>query len=97
GNVGTNGLDEESAHPYIESLVVREFSAISSNWRSGETAQHYLERWNVQLVAEARALPTMAGQELASRVTCGTSYRWTHGAVDMEALTAAQTAATSPA
>jgi len=128
--VGTNGLDEESAHPYIESLVVREFSAISSNWRSGETAQHYLERWNVpvvwdvdtralvrhlrtvgalrgvvstdgappdQLVAEARALPTMAGQELASRVTCGTGYRWTHGAVDMEALTAAHTAATSPA
>jgi len=41
-----------------------------------------------KLIAEARALPTMAGQELASRVTCGERYRWTHGAVDMDALTA---------
>jgi carbamoyl-phosphate synthase small subunit len=30
----------------------------------------------------------MAGQELASRVTCGERYRWTHAAVDMDALTA---------
>src|SRR5208282_1259370 len=41
-----------------------------------------------KLIAEARALPTMAGQELASRVTCGEGYRWTHGAVDIDALTA---------
>ncbi len=34
GNVGTNLDDEESPVPHIESLVVREFSAISSNWRS---------------------------------------------------------------
>ena len=116
--MGANAFDEESAHPYIESLVVREFSPISSNWRCGETAQQYLERWNVpviwdidtralvrhlrtvgalrgvvstdgaaaeQLIAEARALPTMAGQELASRVTCADRYSWSRGAVNVDA------------
>jgi carbamoyl-phosphate synthase small subunit len=34
GNYGTNQADNESARPYIEGLIVREFSAISSNWRS---------------------------------------------------------------
>ena len=29
-----------------------------------------------QLIAEARALPTMAGLELASRVTCAETYPW---------------------
>ncbi|MGC0774589.1 MAG: carbamoyl-phosphate synthase domain-containing protein, partial [Candidatus Acidiferrum sp.] len=33
GNVGANLDDEESSRPYIESLIVREFSQISSNWR----------------------------------------------------------------
>jgi len=117
--VGTNALDEESPHPYIESLVVREFAPVASNWRSGETTQQYLERWNVPviwdidtralvrhlrtvgalrgvvstdgtaadaLIAEAKALPAMAGQELASRVTCGERYAWTEGAVDVDAL-----------
>ena len=115
--MGANPLDEESTHPYIESLVVREFSAIASNWRSGESAQQYLERsgvpviWDIdtralvrhlrtvgalrgvvstdgapaeQLIAEARALPTMAGQELAGRVTCKTRYHWAEGAVEID-------------
>ncbi len=34
GNYGTNQADNESAKPYIEGLIVREFSPISSNWRS---------------------------------------------------------------
>jgi carbamoyl-phosphate synthase small subunit len=34
GNYGTNHADNEAAKPYIEGLIVREFSAISSNWRS---------------------------------------------------------------
>ena len=37
-----------------------------------------------QLVAEARALPTMAGQELAGRVSCAKSYGWAKGSVDFE-------------
>jgi carbamoyl-phosphate synthase small subunit len=122
GNVGTNSEDEESAKPYIEGLVVREFSALSSNWRSSESAQQFLERQNVpviwdidtralvrhlrevgalrgmvstdgasekELIAEARAIPTMAGQELASRVTSRKSYEWSRGSIDLAAPIAA--------
>jgi carbamoyl-phosphate synthase small subunit len=118
GNVGANLEDEESARPYIEALIVREFSPLASNWRSSESAQQYLERYGVpviwdldtralvrhlrdvgalrgvvstdgspaqRLVAEARALPTMAGLELAGRVTCAKSYGWTQGSIDLAA------------
>jgi carbamoyl-phosphate synthase small subunit len=104
--------------PHIESLVVREFSAISSNWRSSESAQLYLTRhripvlWDVDtralvrhirkvgalrgvlatdgtpadlLIAEARALPSMAGQELASRVTADQQYAWDKGCIELTA------------
>jgi len=116
GNVGTNGDDEESGKPYIEALVVREFSPLASNWRSNETAQQYLERhgvpviWDIdtralvrhlrdagalrgvvatdgspadKLIAEARALPTMAGQELASRVSSAKKYDWAGGSIEL--------------
>ena len=129
GNVGTNPEDTESSKPYIEALVVRDFSPIASNWRSSEEAQQYLERYGVpviwdvdtralvrhlrqagalrgivstdgtdeeQLVAEARALPTMAGQELASRVTSPTAYVWSQGSIDLaEPLAVAAGASTS--
>ncbi len=116
GNVGANVEDEESSRPYIESLIVREFSQVSSNWRSAETAQLYLNRhkipviWDIdtralvrhirnvgalrgivstdgtpaeQLIFEAKQLPSMAGQELASRVTCGKPYGWDKGSVEV--------------
>ncbi len=38
-----------------------------------------------QLIAEARALPTMAGQELAGRVTTARQYEWTKGSIDLAA------------
>ena len=114
GNVGSNIDDEESPKPYIEGLVVREFSALASNWRSTETAQKYLERhgvpviWDMDtralvrhlrqfgalrgmvatdetpaeaLIVEAKALPTMAGQELASRVSSAKKYEWKEGSI----------------
>lgn len=127
GNVGANLDDEESPKPYIEALVVREFSPLASNWRSSESAQQYLERhgvpviWDLdtralvrhlrevgalrgmvatdgtaaeQLIAEARALPTMAGQELAGRVTTARKYEWTTGSIDLAApISLAATAA----
>ena len=127
GNVGVNSDDDESVKPYIEGLVVREFAALSSNWRSTESAQQFLERhgvpviWDVdtralvrhlrdvgalrgiistdgasekELIAAARALPAMAGQELASRVTCRKSYEWSRGSIDLAApIAAAATAA----
>jgi carbamoyl-phosphate synthase small subunit len=116
GNVGANRDDEESPKPYIEALIVREFSPLASNWRSNETAQRYLERHHVpviwdldtralvrhlrkvgalrgvvatdgtpaeKLIAEARALPTMAGQELASRVTAPNRYEWNRGSIEI--------------
>src|SRR5438270_12263405 len=43
GNYGTNPDDNEASRPYIEGLVVREFSRISSNWRSHEVADEYLQ------------------------------------------------------
>ncbi len=118
GNVGANPQDEESSRPYIEALIVREFSLLASNWRASETAQAYLERHNVpvvwdidtralvrhlrevgalrgviatdgtaaeRLIEHARALPTMMGQELASRVTCARSYVWNRGSIDLAA------------
>jgi carbamoyl-phosphate synthase small subunit len=126
GNVGANCDDEESAKPYIEALIVREFSALSSNWRSSESAQQYLDRhgvpviWDLdtralvrhlrelgamrgvlstdgaaaeELIAEARALPTMAGRELASRVSAAKKYDWTYGSIDLAAPVARSTAA----
>ncbi|HZP33052.1 MAG TPA: glutamine-hydrolyzing carbamoyl-phosphate synthase small subunit [Candidatus Acidoferrales bacterium] len=114
GNVGTNADDQESQRPFIEALVVREFSPLASNWRSTETAQQYLERhripviWDLdtralvrhirkmgalrgivatdgtpaeRLVEEARAVPSMGGLELASRVSCEKPYRWEKGSI----------------
>jgi carbamoyl-phosphate synthase small subunit len=52
GNYGTSPSDAESARPYIEGLVVREFSPVSSNWRSTEVADEYLERNGVPVIAE---------------------------------------------
>ena len=102
--------------PYIESLIVREFSQVASNWRSAESAQLYLNRhkipviWDIdtralvlhlrkhgalraivatdgtpadQCVHEAKQLPTMAGQELASRVSCDKLYKWDTGSIDL--------------
>ncbi|HEX4535729.1 MAG TPA: glutamine-hydrolyzing carbamoyl-phosphate synthase small subunit [Candidatus Acidoferrum sp.] len=116
GNVGANLDDEEAPRPYIESLVVREFSQMSSNWRSSETAQLYLNRhqipviWDIdtralvrhirsvgalrgvvatdgtaaeQLIREAKSLPKMAGQELASRVSCNRAYSWDKGSIEL--------------
>jgi len=130
GNVGTNSDDEESAKPYIEALIVRDFTALASNWRSRESAQRYLERhgipviWDLdtralvrhlrkvgalrgviatdgtpsdQLIAEARALPTMVGQELAGRVTCEKPYSWTRNTYDIDAARPGLHASATPA
>jgi carbamoyl-phosphate synthase small subunit len=52
GNYGTSPSDAESSRPYIEGLVTREFSAMSSNWRSTEVADDYLERSGIPVIAE---------------------------------------------
>jgi len=58
GNYGANEDDKESARPYIEGLVVREFSPLASNWRAGETAQQFLTNADVPVISgiDTRAL-----------------------------------------
>jgi len=52
GNYGTNHADNEAPKPYIEGLIVREFSAISSNWRSEQVTDEYMERYAVPVLSD---------------------------------------------
>ena len=52
GNYGTNPDDNEADKPYIEGLVVREFSRVSSNWRSQQVAEEYLDRHQVPVISD---------------------------------------------
>jgi carbamoyl-phosphate synthase small subunit len=52
GNYGTNPEDNEANRPYIEGLIVREFSRVSSNWRSQQVAEEYLERFNIPVLGD---------------------------------------------
>jgi carbamoyl-phosphate synthase small subunit len=58
GNYGVNREDEESARPWVEGFVVREASALASNWRSEETLDAYLKRWDIPAIdrVDTRAL-----------------------------------------
>jgi carbamoyl-phosphate synthase small subunit len=51
GNYGANASDSESGKPYIEGLVVREFSEIASNWRSAGEAGEFLAKAGVPIVS----------------------------------------------
>ena len=50
GNYGTNPEDNEATRPYIEGLVVREFSVLASNWRSREHSEQFLGRYRIPAV-----------------------------------------------
>lgn len=109
GNYGSNHEDNEAARPFIEGLVVREFSPLASNWRSIETADAFLKKHEIPVIAEidtralvrrlrnkgvmrgvlsgrpedpkllverARSAPSMAGLDLATRVSTATRYEW---------------------
>jgi len=109
GNYGANDGDCESPRPYIEGLVVREFAELASNWRSEESADEFLARHGVpviaevdtrklvrklriggvmrgvigvgdvkpeELIARARSAPSMAGLDLATKVSTVERYEW---------------------
>src|SRR5579862_7454212 len=114
GNYGTSIDDNEAVKPWIEGLVVREFSSLTSNWRSDDDAKDFLARNRIPVVSEldtralvrhlrtkgvmrgvlsaapnlsqaangdalvrkARQIPSMAGLDLASRVTTADAYAW---------------------
>ena len=108
GNYGANAYDQEAARPYIEGLVVREFSSVASNWRSEENAEQFLAENGIPVAAEidtralvrhlrtrgvmrgvlsvgdgdrkelverARQAPSMAGLDLATRVSTASQLR----------------------
>jgi carbamoyl-phosphate synthase small subunit len=52
GNYGTNPDDDESGKPYIEGLIVREFSPYASNYRSQQVTDEYLERYKVPVLSD---------------------------------------------
>jgi carbamoyl-phosphate synthase small subunit len=52
GNYGTSSEDNEARGPFIEGLVVREFSPIASNWRSDSAADTFLARAGVPIVSD---------------------------------------------
>jgi carbamoyl-phosphate synthase small subunit len=112
GNYGANDSDNEADRPYIEGLVVREFSPLASNWRADETAQQFLTGASLPVVAgidtralvrhlrsrgvmrgvlsanstdhaalveRARQSPSMAGLDLAKRVSTPERYTWDKG------------------
>ena len=58
GNYGTSAADNESAHPYIEGLAVREFSRVTSNWRADEEARDFLADSGIPVISglDTRAL-----------------------------------------
>ena len=58
GNYGANAYDQEAVKPFIEGLVVREFSSIASNWRSEESADQFLTENGIPVIAgiDTRAL-----------------------------------------
>ncbi|TAN22675.1 MAG: carbamoyl-phosphate synthase small subunit [Acidobacteria bacterium] len=58
GNYGTTAEDDEANHPFVEGLIVREFSSITSNWRSQQDCQDYLDRFGIPVLAgiDTRAL-----------------------------------------
>jgi carbamoyl-phosphate synthase small subunit len=112
GNYGSNHFDSESARPYIEGLVVRDFSPVVSNWRSEEAANGFLSSAGIPIIGEidtralvrhlrsrgvmrgvlsttgasaqslvekARSIPSMAGLDLATRVSTANTYEWSKG------------------
>ena len=52
GNYGTNTEDIESESPKVQALIVRENSALDSNWRSESSLSNYLEKHRIPGLAE---------------------------------------------
>jgi carbamoyl-phosphate synthase small subunit len=47
GNYGINEEDVESIHPWVEGFIVKENSAIYSNWRAKSSLDDYLKKHNI--------------------------------------------------
>ncbi len=47
GNYGVNSLDMESSQPHVRGFIIEELCQTPSNWRSEESLDAYLKRWNI--------------------------------------------------
>lgn len=47
GNTGCNAEDQESYQPHVRGFVIEELCPMPSNWRSEESLDDYLKRWNI--------------------------------------------------
>ena len=58
GNYGVNEEDVESAHPWVEGFIAREFSTVSSNHRATMTLDAYLKKHDIVAIddIDTRAL-----------------------------------------
>jgi carbamoyl-phosphate synthase small subunit len=74
GNYGVNRSDEESGRPWVEGFVVREASRTVSNWRSEESLDSYLKRWNIVAIdhIDTRALVRHIRDKGAMRASLST-------------------------
>ena len=61
GNYGVCLEDAEAKRPWLRGVIVRELSRIPSNFRSGETIQHFLKQHNIPGICniDTRALTKM--------------------------------------
>ncbi len=75
GNYGVNPQDIESRRPFVEGFVVREYSEISSNWRSVMTLDEYLKRYGIVGISEidTRALVRHIRERGAMRACLSTT------------------------
>jgi carbamoyl-phosphate synthase small subunit len=77
GNYGVNLEDVESRRPFAEGFVVREYSAITSNWRASMSLDEYLKRHGIVGISEVdtRSLVRHIREKGAMRA-CLSSVDW---------------------
>ncbi|MEE8434195.1 MAG: glutamine-hydrolyzing carbamoyl-phosphate synthase small subunit [bacterium] len=58
GNCGINPEDLESRQPFVNGLIVKEMSPVTSNWRANESLEDFLNRNNITVLEgiDTRAL-----------------------------------------
>ena len=87
GNYGTNSSDEESVGPKVAGFVIRDLSPITSNWRSTDSLNNYLQKHEIPGIegVDSRAI-TKRLRTAGSLKACLS----TEGISDQEAIKKAQ-------
>lgn len=74
GNYGVSFEDMESSRPWLSAYIVREFSPIPSNFRSEDTIQNFLKRYDIPAISgiDTRALTKLLREKgtMNGMITC---------------------------